>query len=265
MAYEVRGEGPPLLLVAGTGYPGATWLPEIVDRLTEAFTVITFDHRGTGSTAGTPELYSTRLFAADALGLLGQLGVGPAHVVGHSMGGRVAQWMALDGPERVRTLILAASGPGQIREDRPLMRGIPLKHAMSMIERGYEGHMRNAITNSFFPPDFAQQRPEVVGALISAFWSNRPNLENYLKHVIARQQHQTAEMLHRITMPALVLVGDRDTGAGGTGSHVEQSMYLAEHLPNATLRVIPGAAHGFFWHMPEAATSAIAEFVAARS
>lgn len=262
LAYEARGNGPVVLFVAGTGYPGATWLPEIVERLAGDFTVVTFDHRGTGKTRGTPGLYSTRQFAADALGLLAFLDAGPAHVIGHSMGGRVAQWMALDGPERVRSLVLAASGPGQIRPDRPLMRGIPLKHAVSMIENGYEGHMGKAIRGSFFTPDFAAARPEAVEALVTAFWENRPALEDYLKHVIARQQHQTAELLDRITMPTLVLIGDRDTGMGGTGSHVEQSEYLAKHVQDAELRVIPDTAHGYFWEKPEETMAVIGEFLA---
>ncbi len=75
-------------------------------------------------------MYATRQFASDALGLLASIDAGPAHVIGHSMGGRVAQWMALDGPEQVQSLVLAASGPGQIRDDWPLMRGIPLKTAI---------------------------------------------------------------------------------------------------------------------------------------
>ena len=87
-------------------------------------------------------------------------------------------------------------------------------------------------------------------------------MEDYLKHVIARQQHQTAEMLDRITMPTLVLIGDRDTGLGGTGSHVEQSEYLAEHLPNAELRVIADTAHGYFWQNPEETMGVIGDFLA---
>ena len=261
LAYELRGSGPVVLFVAGTGYPGATWTPEVVDRLASGYTAVTFDHRGTGKTPGTPEPYSTRQFAADALGLLTKLDAGPAHVIGHSMGGRVAQWMALDGPEQVRSLVLAASGPGQIRDDWPLMRGIPLRQAVSLIENGYEGHMRKAIRGSFFTPEFAAERPEVVESLATAFWENRPSLEDYLKHVIARQQHQTAELLHRITMQALVLIGDRDTGTGGTGSHVEQSEYLAERLPDAELRVIPDTAHGYFWQKPEETMGVIGDFL----
>jgi len=136
LAYEVAGSGDPIMLVAGTGYPGATWSPQLLAPLTASHTVVTFDHRGTGSTPSTPERYSTRGFAADALGLLDALDLPATHVVGHSMGGRVGQWMALDRPDRVRSLVLAASGPGEWRVDKPVTRGVPLHTAVAMIELG---------------------------------------------------------------------------------------------------------------------------------
>lgn len=250
IAYQVRGTGVPLVLVAGTGYPGATWPAEFVAPLAERHAVLTFDQRGTGATPPSAERYSTRLFAQDALGLMDALGLGPAHVLGHSMGGRVAQWMVLDRPERIRTLILAATGPGQFRDDRPVTRGIPVHAAKDLIELGYERYMREHIAATFFTPEFAGAHPDHVRALHDVFWDHRPDLENYLRHVVARQEHQTAERIGEIRTPALVLVGDRDTAAMGTGVHTEQSDFLMNHLPDATLSVIEGVAHGFFWQEP---------------
>lgn len=238
------------MLVAGTGYPGATWPPEFVRPLLTQHAVLTFDHRGTGSTPPSPGRYSTRLFAKDATMLMDVLGLPAAHVLGHSMGGRVAQWMALDRPDRLRTLILAASGPGQFRDDRPVTRGIPVHAAKEMIELGYERYMREHIRDTFFTPEFAAERPERVAWLHDTFWAHRPDLENYLRHVVARQEHQTAERLDEIRVPTLVMVGDRDTQIMGTGSHAEQSEFLMAHLPNATRRVIEEAAHGLFWQLP---------------
>jgi pimeloyl-ACP methyl ester carboxylesterase len=263
IAYERRGSGVPLLLIAGTGYPGGTWHVELLDALAAKHTVVTFDHRGTGKTAPSTGRYSTRLFAADALGLLDALGLAAAHVVGHSMGGRVAQWMALDRPDRVRSLILAATGPGQFRADRPVTRGIPVHAAVELIEKGYERYMRDHIAATFFTPEFARERPEVVHRLHDAFWQNRPDLENYLRHVVARQEHQTAERLAEIRVPTLIVIGDRDTAVMGTGAHTDQSDFLAEHISGATRRVIGGAAHGFFWQAPERTIEILLEWTAA--
>lgn len=252
MAYRVQGtSGTPLVLVAGTGYPGATWSPDLVDRLTPHHLVLTFDHRGTGDTPSTPERYATRGFAEDAVRLLDALELPAAHVVGHSMGGRVAQWMALDHPDRVRSLVLAATGPGEWRADRPVTRGIPLHTARDMIELGYEGYMRRHIAATFFTPEAVQAMPDRVDWLVRAFWDHRPSLEDYLRHVVARQEHQTADRLAEIELPALILIGERDTHQGGTGVHWEQSEALLQRLPNAERRVIPNVSHGYFWQAPE--------------
>lgn len=251
VTYRLRGEGPPLVLIAGTGFPGATWDEDLVTPLAARHTVLTFDNRGTGSTPVTGERLSTRVFARDAAGLIDSLGLPPAHVLGHSMGGRVAQWIALDRPELVRSLILAATGPGQFRDDRPVTRGIPVHTAKGLIELGYERYMREHIAATFFTPEFVAAHPERVERLFQLFWEHRPELEGYLRHVVARQEHQTADRLALITAPSLVLVGDRDTQIMGTGSHLDQSRFLMGHLPNATLRLIEGTAHGYFWQAPE--------------
>ena len=262
IAYEVRGSGDPLVLVAGTGYPGATWAPELVDALTVRHAVLTFDHRGTGDTPSSPEPYSTRGFARDALDLLDALDLPATHVVGHSMGGRVAQWMALDRPERVRSLVLAATGPGQFRDDRPVTRGIPVHTARDLVELGYEGYMRDHIARTFFTPDFAAASPETVAWLVAAFWEHRPGLEDYLRHIVARQEHQTADRLDEIRLPTLVLVGDRDTHVAGTGVHLDQSTYLAQHIAGSSLVILPGVTHGYFWQAPEVAVEALLEWTA---
>lgn len=260
IAYELQGAGPPLVLIAGTGFPGATWDADLLGGLARQHTVLTFDHRGTGATPATEERHSTRLFARDALGLMGALGLPAAHVLGHSMGGRVAQWMALERPDRLRSLILAATGPGQFRDDRPVTRGVPVHAAKGLVELGYERYMRDHIAATFFTPEFAAAHPERVDRLFRLFWDDRPDLESYLRHVVARQEHQTADRLGEIRVPSLILIGDRDTAVMGTGSHWDQSQHLLAHLPNAQMSVVEGTAHGYFWERPERTVELILEW-----
>jgi pimeloyl-ACP methyl ester carboxylesterase len=264
IAHQLRGRGVPIVLVAGTGYPGATWPSAFLEPLLERHSVLVFDHRGTGSTPAGTEPLSTRLFARDAVGLMDALGLEAAHVVGHSMGGRVAQWMALDRPDRVRTLVLAATGPGQFRDDKPVTRGVPLRAAKELIEQGYERYMREHIESTFFTPEFAVDHPEVVAWLVKAFWDHRPDIESYLRHIVARQEHQTADRLGEISTPTLVMIGDRDTQAMGTGVHTEQSAYLAANIPNATMKTIEGAAHGYFWQTPARSAEILLDWTATR-
>lgn len=265
LAHDVRGAGAPVVLLPGTGYAGSTWPASLVQGLAAEHTVITPDYRGTGRTPGTDGPYTTRLFAADVGALLRRLDVGPAHLLGHSMGGRVAQWVALDAPELVRSLVLAASGPGGPAPTAGQAVGIPLEAALTLIEHGYEGYMRRQITSTFFTPGFVERDPATVDGLIGAFWSARPSLRDYLKHVVARQAHSTRDRLAEIIQPTLVLVGDADTHAGGTGSHLEQSEFLAANLPNARLHVIPGARHGYFWEFPDESLAAVLGFVGGRA
>lgn len=260
ISYDLRGEGVPLVLIAGTGFPGATWDEDLLGPLVARHRVLTFDHRGTGATPSTPERCSTRLFARDAVDLMDALGLEPAHVLGHSMGGRVAQWIALDRPERVRSLILAATGPGQFRQDQPVTRGVPPRTAAQLAELGYERYMREHIAATFFTPEFVVTHPERVERLFQLFWEHRPVEAEYLRHVVARQEHQTADRLAEIRVPALVLIGDRDTVVMGTGSHWDQSQYLMRHVPNAEMAIVEGTAHGYFWERPERTVERILEW-----
>jgi pimeloyl-ACP methyl ester carboxylesterase len=265
IAYSVSGSGPCLLLVAGTGYPGGTWGRDFTARLEPNFTVVVFDHRGTGDSPGSDSVYSTRLFARDALGLLEALGQERVHVLGHSMGGRVAQWMAVDDSSRIASLVLASSGAGGL-VDVPPDPDDASRHARVAIERmGYREYIENLQRRTFFTPEFLAAHPEVADTLTESFWENRPSLTDYLKHVAARQQHDARHALSHITQETLVIVGDRDTHQGGTGSHVKQSEQLARSLPHAALHLLPAVGHGYFWQAPERTADIVSEWLLHRT
>jgi pimeloyl-ACP methyl ester carboxylesterase len=91
----------------------------------------------------------------------------------------------------------------------------------------------------------------MVDWVFGRFWFTRPSFEDYLKHTVARQDHQTAERLSEIQAPTLVVVGGLDERAGGTNSHLAQSQFLATHIPRAELLVLDGMLHGTFWQDPD--------------
>ena len=139
IAYEERGDGPPLLLVMGLGGQLTDWPPSFVDALAERFRVVVFDNRDSGLSSQiegpTPGLWATLravLFrrkpeaayrvadmAADSAGLLDHLGIGAAHVAGVSMGGMIAQQLTIDHPKRVRSLTSIMSTTGDPKVGRP--------------------------------------------------------------------------------------------------------------------------------------------------
>jgi pimeloyl-ACP methyl ester carboxylesterase len=260
--YETRGSGPTVLFIAGTGYPAATWPPEVIDGLAGRYTVLTFDHRGSGASPGAPGDYTTRVFAGDAAAAIDAAGLGPVHVVGHSMGGRVAQWLAADHPDMVSSAILASTGPGRVIGDRLPATGVPIRTVLRLESLGYEGFIRDLQRRTFFTPEFVRERPDQVRWLGDAFWDHRPRLEDYLKHVLARQNHDGSGILGRIQAPTLVLVGELDHHQGDTGSHLDQARHLAEHIPGARLVVLPGVTHGIFWERTEQTVRALLDWLA---
>jgi pimeloyl-ACP methyl ester carboxylesterase len=263
MYYESHGTGEALMLISGTGATCDGWRPYQLPILLEEYQVIIFDHRGVGKSDKPDEPYSTRGFAADAIGLMDGLGIKKAHLLGHSMGGRVAQWIAIDYPHRVRSLILSSSGSGKFSPDIDVVRGLPLKQTEAMIERGYEswwmGHL--ADDDFMFPPEIREKRPELLEQRRQLTRESMPPLRPYLRHVIARQQHETTDLLDQISAPTLVVVGEKDTTIGGTGSHYESAIALAEYIPSAEFVVMKNAAHGYMWQMPEEANEVILTFL----
>lgn len=249
--YEVLGSGPLVMMIAGTGYSGRTWHPTFLDRLTECATVVLFDHRGTGESKGTDGDYTTNGFAKDAAAVLAAVGEGPAHLVGHSMGGRVAQWLAIDHPDLVRSLVFAASGPGPVEGTAYSRVGVPIPMTLDIVEHGYDrAFYQRAQLRSFFTQRFAEEAPGEVDWLVDACWNSAPSLLDYLKHVVARQAHAACAELARLSTPALICVGSEDTHQGGTGSHIDEAAELARLLPHARQHVIDGVRHGLFWERP---------------
>jgi pimeloyl-ACP methyl ester carboxylesterase len=248
------------MLVAGTGYSGHTWAPTFLDLLTNRYQVVTFDHRGTGHSPGSTSEYTTARFARDALAVLRAADLGPAHIVGHSMGGRVAQEMYFADPSMMRSLTLAASGAGTPTEPEYSRVGIPVPAVQRMMDIGYEGYVWQKHRDNFFTDKFIAEHQADVEWLDKAFFSPGPTLRNYLKHVRARQAHSTTERLRQLAAPTHIVIGTKDTHNGGTGSHYDEAHRLHGLVPHAHLSEIDGAKHGFMWEQPDLTVNLIHDF-----
>src|SRR5215510_10452285 len=110
--YTTRGQGEPLLLIMGYRGSGCMWGEELITLLSRSFQVIYFDNRGTGLSDKPDTLYTVPMMADDAAGLLRHLGIRRAHVFGVSMGGMIAQELALRHPQLVQRLILGCTSCG---------------------------------------------------------------------------------------------------------------------------------------------------------
>ncbi len=131
--YEVHGQGQAILFFSETACDGEIWKLFQVPEFSKDHRVIIHDYRGTGKSSKPSIDYTTRMFCDDAMAILDHLQVDQAIVLGHSMGGRVAQLLALEYPERLKKLILASTGASF-----PGATGLPLVMCKEMIEWGYE-------------------------------------------------------------------------------------------------------------------------------
>jgi pimeloyl-ACP methyl ester carboxylesterase len=113
--YSVVGGGTPLILCNGWGGSSDSWSGEMVRLLSEGHTVIIVDNRGTGRSDKPEEPYTMGQMSGDSAKVLTELSLMPAHVLGFSMGGYIAQSLALNHPETVRSLILCATSPGAVK------------------------------------------------------------------------------------------------------------------------------------------------------
>lgn len=257
MYYEQRGDGTPLLFISGTGWSGEHWKLEQITPFSQSNRVITFDHRGVGRSDRPAGRYTTRMFADDAIGMLDAIGITePFHILGHSMGGRVAQWMVLDHPERVRSLILAATGPGPI-DDRPRIPGITPEHAAEFVALGWPGYHEEHLRGSNM---FLNASPDMIERFASTHRGQfGTDLLSYLRHLDARVRHDTSDRLPEIVTDTLVIVGSDDNYS--SPGHLETSMYLAEKLPNAELVVIPDVAHALHVETADTFNAIVREFL----
>ena len=254
--YEVHGSGPPLLLISGTACDGAFWKPHQVPDFSRDHTVIVFDQRGIGKTVTRSDDYSTDRLAADAALLIKRVGLGPAVVIGHSMGGRVAQLVALDHPATVRALVLASTGAGYKAKG-----GIPPKICLGIIKLGYERYIREHNIDIGFSKAFAKAHPDRVEQCVDVLLTALPSIEIYLAQVNARQWHDTSARLQDIRVPCLITVGDDEVHGLSDTTHVASAKILAKTIPGAKFEVRKDAGHFYFFSHPEEINGVIRKFL----
>ncbi len=255
--YEVHGAGPPFLFCSVTGCDHRAWKFHQVPEFSRDHQVIVFDYRGTGKSSKTVEKYSIKMFTEDAAAILDALDIEQAIVCGHSMGGVVAQLLALDHPRKVKKLILASSGSAH-----PGAHGIPLAMCRDMVRLGFEGYIREHTIETGWTEAFVAAHPYLIENFLQVRMSGIAPLENYLHFVLARQEHDHTDRLKNIGIPTLVLVGDDEHHGAADTSHWEAAHLLAAAIPNAKLVVMPGEGHHYLATNPERAHRVIREFIA---
>jgi len=248
--YEEHGAGFPLLLLMGFGGDCHAWSRQ-VPAFAARYRTIVYDYRGVGQSEKPPAGYSIAQFAADALSLLDHLGIARAHLLGYSMGGRIAQHVAAHHPERVGSLVLAATSA------KPNALNLySLKAGAYLYEKcGPEAAGAFGPLVSFTHTYFAQHLPELMRALGQPAANPMP-LHAYLGHVRAIEEHDTTGVLAQILAPTLVLFGDQEWL-----NPLAEAERLVRGIPGARLQILPGGGHGFVWEIADAFNDAVLAFL----
>lgn len=257
MYYEEHGSGEPLLLIMGWGGNAATWRPQI-PGLAERFRVIAFDNRGVGRTSAPSDPFSIRDLCHDTIGLMDALGVQRAHVFGISMGGMIAQEVAIGHPERVGALVLGCTTPGssqaagidQLRGDIDGFRETFKNGDSPDLEWFSEFLKRLWTDHALLRSESALQ--DFVLSLIR-FPPTPHGLRNQAEAVDA---HDAFDRLSCISAPALVITGDEDGLIDP-----ENSAILADLIPEAELCVFPRLRHAFHLERPDLVNPVIIDFI----
>jgi 3-oxoadipate enol-lactonase len=234
--YEVHGKGEPLLLIMGLSLNSKSWF-RTLPALSEHYQVIIFDNRGVGLSDKPNTPYSIELMAEDARAVLDAAGVESAHVYGISMGGMIAQKLAIKYPERIQSLILGCTTSGGVNHVQP---GADV--SMLMLSRGSSiatpEEMAWATAPILYSQSFLEEHREMVAEDIQKRIEIPILPYAYMLQLQACLTHDTYNDIDQIQVPTLVIHGDADKLVP-----YENGVTLAEKIPNAEFLTIQGAGH----------------------
>ena len=239
IAWERRGEGFPLVLVQGLGYARWGWEP-VADALAERYEIVLLDNRGIGDSDAPSGAYTAAEMAGDVLSVLDEAGLDKPHIVGTSLGGMVAQELALTAPERVDKLVLVCTTPGG-RNAAP-MPGKTVRLIARAPTLGREVALRKFVENALAPdpPDGIVER-----ILAHRLETDQP-LSAWLSQAAAGMTFDAWDRLPNLKIPTLVVHGTADVVVDPKNADL-----LAARIPGAQLELFPGCGHLLFWEEPE--------------
>jgi len=251
IAWDRRGNGAPLLLIHGLGYARWGWEP-VLPELAEQFDVILFDNRGIGESDAPPGPYTVAEMAADAVQVLDEAGVARAHVVGTSLGGMIAQELALAYPERVDRLVLACTTPGGQKAHPMPQVTVALMAEAATLEPAVA--LRRFVENALAPAT-VEAHPEIVEQIMAHRLATAQQPAAWAAQASAGATFDAYDRLGALAAPTLVQHGDEDVVVDPRNADL-----LVELLPDARLERVPGG-HLFFWEAPEQFVSSVSGFL----
>jgi pimeloyl-ACP methyl ester carboxylesterase len=253
--YEVQGKGVPLVMIQGFAGNHQAWFFQ-TPVFRKYYKVIIFDNRGIGKSGRSGEAYTIRTMADDVIGLLDSLHIDKAHILGLSLGGIVAQEIAISYPERVIKLILGSTFAGrEIDDAHPEMKEVlGIQEGSADVDTGSIDFRK--LMNFMVSSAFNKRLFRMVLVTLSKYSLRSVNPEGYLSQLQSVTDYDTLDRLQMIKAPTLVLTGtgDRIVSPG-------MSDLIASKIANARLVKVKGGSHAFFMEMRSRFNKEVLDFL----
>ena len=253
--YESVGDGPPLLLIAGLASDSLSWQPIVAD-LAARYRVITVDNRGAGRTTPQTAPTSVRAMADDCVALIEHLGLSSVHVLGHSMGGFVAQDCAIRYPDKVNALVLAATSSVNPRRNNDMFSDWASALANGADKRAWFRNLFYWIFSTRFFNDDAVVDAAIQYALAYPYPQSATAFRNQIDAIAA---FDSTKALANIRMQTLVIGAACDLLFP-----LDECRKFARSLPNAEFAAIENAGHSIHMENPQAFVKHVIDFLPQR-
>ncbi len=249
--YERAGSGEPLLLIQGMSGTHVAWGEPFLEPLREQFDITAFDNRGIGLSAPIDGPFTIVEMAEDTAALMEKLGLESAHVVGISMGGMIAQELALAHPERLRSLTLGCTYCGGTGS-----RLMPEENARRLMEGLASGDRDEAIRAAYevnLSPAFRAEESHFAAfhEMATSVPAAKRTIELQVQAIFA---HDTSSRLGEISAPTLIVHGTEDGVLPYPNGELIDTL-----MPSARLETLEGVGHMFWWEQPEVSAELIRE------
>jgi pimeloyl-ACP methyl ester carboxylesterase len=249
--YTVEGSGSPVLLIHGVGARLDNW-DGVAAVLARNFKIVRYDLRGHGQSSKVPGPYTLDMFADDAAALLNHLGIAPAHVAGHSLGGMIAITLARKHPQRVDRLAVLSAAAGRTEDERRRV-----MERIALIASGIPGdHFRNSLSR-WFTDEFRAANPQLMKQYAARNRENDPACYAAAYAVLATGE--VAPDLKHVKAPTLVVTGEHDLG-----SNPRMSRFIHEGIAGSELRILPRLRHSILIEAPRTVAGLLEPFFQGR-
>ena len=257
MYYEVHGTGTPVMIINGYGGTSEGWesVSPLITDLSRHYKVIIQDNRGVGRSTISDKPVTPKLMASDKVALLDKLGIKAAYFIGNSMGGMIAQEIALNYPDRVLGIVLSATSPGGecFNIDSQREKIDMISWMFNPPKDMTPEEMMDTVVEVVWSPEFYIENKEKLSSYVPEYPAPPTTLRRYYDAVLL---HDTCDRLGAISAKTLILHGGED---GLVFS--DSANYMAERIPNSELFLIEDARHGVLEEKWDKVYAKLKEFI----